>query len=239
MPGPGSAVDTRPRGLREGSQEELSLGSPPSGTRGRGRVCGGGSAAAPSTGVQGRCWARRGAGVPSQAWGPQLRVWLCPVEGWVLPLWASGRVGCSQDVCLLASSLGGLTCPGLVSALLSPILALGPVLGHAGPRPPTPCSFSLLPRHRQQNHPPLRPLALPGGTDALLLTSTYTLPPPRARSAACLSCTFQQSPGALKRPLRSYPEGGGEGGWGPGRGAGLERPPCCVCAGRGGMRGGS
>lgn len=87
--------------------------------------------------------------------------------------------------------------------------------------------------------PPPRPLALPGGTDALLLTSTYTLPPPRARSAACLSCTFQQSPGALKRPLRSYPEGGGEGGWGPGRGAGLERPPCCVCAGRGGMRGGS
>ena len=41
------------------------------------------------------------------------------------PLWASGRVGCSQDICLLASSLGGLTCPGLVSTLLSPILALG------------------------------------------------------------------------------------------------------------------
>ena len=157
MPGPGSAVDTRPRGLRAGSQEELSLGRPPGGTRGRGHVCGGGSAAAPSTGVQGRCWACRGAGMPSQAWGPQLQGWLCPVEGWMLPLWASGRVGCSQNVCLLVSSLGGLTCPGLVSALLAPILALGPVLGHAGP-PPTHthilCSFSLPPRDRQQKHPP-------------------------------------------------------------------------------------
>lgn len=114
------------------------------------------------------------------------------------PLWASGRVGCSQDVCLLASSLGGLTCPGLVSTLLSPILALGPVSGHAGPLPPTVLLLSAV----TVSTPPTRPLALPGGTDAPLLACTYTLPPPRARSAACLSCTFQQPPGALKRPLR-------------------------------------
>ena len=118
------------------------------------------------------------------------------------PLWASGRVGCSQDICLLASSLGGLTCPGLVSTLLSPILALGPVSGHAGPPRPAQCSFSLLSSSAPPPPPPARPLALPGVTDAPLLACTYTLPPPRARSAACLSCTFQQPPGALKRPLR-------------------------------------
>lgn len=66
MPGPSSAVDTRPRWLRAGSQEALSLGRPLAGPEDV-AVCveGARSAAAPSTGVQGRCWARRGAGVPS------------------------------------------------------------------------------------------------------------------------------------------------------------------------------
>ena len=176
MPGPGSAVDTRPRGLRAGSQEELSLGRPPGGTRGRGRVCGGGSAAAPSTGVQGRCWARRGAGMPSQAWGPQLRGWLCPVEGWVLPLWASGRVGCSQDVCLLVSGRSHLPRPGLRPSLSH--LVIGPSVGSCWTPPHTHGAPSLCHPVIVSKSTPPRPRALPGGTDAPLLVSTYTLPPP-------------------------------------------------------------
>ena len=204
MPGPDSAVDTRPRGLQAGSQEELSLGRPPGGTGGRGRVCGGVcSAAVPSTGVQGRCWARRGAGVPSQARGPQLRVWLCPVEGWVLPG--------------LCGPLGGWGVHR-TSACLPPLWEVLPAPAWSPPSslpswlwaqcrvmldPPAPHSAPSLCCHRQHRPPPpARPLALPGVTDAPLLACTYTLPPPRARSAACLSCTFQQPPGALKRPLR-------------------------------------
>ena len=200
MPGPGSAVDTRPRGLRSGSQEELSLGRPPGGTRGRGRVCGGGSAAAPSTGVQGRCWARRGAGMPSQAWGPQLRGWLCPVEGWVLPLWASGRVGCSQDVCLLVSGRSHLPRPSLRPSLSH--LGIGPSVGSCWtpPHTHTLCSFSLPPRHRQEKHPP-KTSCSPWGHRCPAPGEHIHPASPRARSAACLSCIFQQSPAALKRPL--------------------------------------
>lgn len=151
-------------------------------------------------------------------------------------LWEGGVFSGCLPACLL-SGRSHLPRPGLRPSLSH--LGIGPSVGSCWTPPPhTVLLLSATPSSSAKPPPP-RPLALPGGTDALLLTSTCTLPPPRARSAACLSCTFQQSPGALKRPLRSYPEGGGEGGWGPGRGAGLERPPCCVCAGRGGMRGGS
>ena len=133
----------------------------------------------------------------------------------------SSRGGCAQwkAGCSLCGPLGGWGVLRM-SACLSPLWEVSPAQAWSPPfslpswhwaqcwvmldPPPhthTYCAPSLCHPVIVSKSTPPRPLALPGGTDAPLLVSTYTLPPPRARSAACLSCTFQQPPVALKRPV--------------------------------------
>lgn len=161
MPGPGSAVDTRPRGLRAGSQEELSLGRPSSRTGGRGRVCGGvRSAAVPSTGVQGRCWARRGAGVPSKrgarSSGCGCAQWKTGCFPASVGLWEGGVFTGRLPACLL-SGRSHLPRPGLHPPLSH--LGFGPSVGSCWTPPPH--SAASLCCHRQ--HPPHQTSCSPWG----------------------------------------------------------------------------
>lgn len=66
-------------------------------------------------------------------------------------LWEGGVFSGCLPACLL-SGRSHLPRPGLRPSLSH--LGIGPSVGSCWTPPHTPCSFSLLPRHRQQNHPP-------------------------------------------------------------------------------------
>lgn len=184
-------MDTRPRWLWAGSQEELSLGRPLAGPEDV-AVCveGARSAAAPSTGVQGRCWARRGAGVPSQARGRSSGCGCAQWKAGCFPasvgLWEGGVFAGHLPASLLFGR-SRLPRPGLHPPLSR--LGIGPSVGSCWNPPPSVPSLCCHCWHP----PPARPLALPGGTDApSWRVHTPSLPPELG----------VQPPGALRRPLR-------------------------------------
>lgn len=91
-------------------------------------------------------------------------------------LWEGGVFAGHLPACL--PLLGGLTCPGLVSTLLS-VLALGPVLGHAGTTPTVFLLSAVI-----VGTPPRQTSCSPWGHRCPTPGDTYTLPPPGTRSAA-------------------------------------------------------